>query len=108
MAPPRTTVTLPNGDQITLVGGRPSVCVLVQILGSRGYSVEVRVFPLNVLSLVPATDRPSLCFFCDVLLTVRALVVALVVSAQISKSEESSVRVSPSDDSSAVNPNFLE
>ena len=56
MAPPRTTVTLPNGDQITLVGVCPSIRVLVQHLGSRGYSVEVRLFPLKVLSLVPAAD----------------------------------------------------
>ena len=56
MAPPRTMVTLPNGDQITLVGVCPSIRVLVQLLGSRGYLVEVRLFPLKVLSLVPATD----------------------------------------------------
>ena len=80
MAPPRTTVTLPNGDQIILVGGRPSVRVLVQLLGSRGYSVEVRLFPFNDLSLVPATDRPYSFFFRDALLTVHAPAVAPVVS----------------------------
>ena len=37
-------VTLPNGDQITLVSGRPSVRILVQLLGSRGYTVEVHLF----------------------------------------------------------------
>ena len=96
-----TTVTLPNGDQIILVGGRHSVCVLVQLLGSRVYSVEVRLFPLNDLLLVPAADRPYSLFFRDALLTVRAPAVAL--AAQISKSE-----VSLCDDSSAVNPDFPE
>ena len=95
-------VTLPNGDQITLIGGRPSVRVLVQLLGSRGYSVEVCLFPLNILSLVPAKDRPSSFFFCDMLLMVCTPAVAPVISAQISESEESLVSDSPSDDSSAV------
>ena len=84
MAPPRTTVTFPNGDQITLVSGRPSVRVLIQLLGSRGYSVEVHLFPLNVLSLVPAADRPSSFFFRDAILTVRTPAVAPVISAPIS------------------------
>ena len=96
-----------NGDQIILVGGRPSICVLIQALGSRGYSVEVRLFPLNVFSLALTTDRPSLFFFRDALLTVCAPAVAPVVSALISNSEESLVWVSPSDNSSAVNPDFL-
>ena len=107
MAPQQTTVTLPNGDKITLVGGCPSVRVLVQLLGSRGYSVEVRLFPLNVLSLVPAADRPSSFFFCDALLTVCAPAVAPVVSAPISDSEESSVWATSSADSSAVDPDRL-
>jgi hypothetical protein len=103
MAPPRTMVTLPNMDQIILVGGHPSVRVLVQLLSSRGYAVEVRLFPLNDLSLVPAADSPSLFFFCDALLTVCAPAVAPGVSAQISELGESSC-----DDSSAVNPDFPE
>ena len=86
MAPPRTTVTLPNGDQIILVSGRPSVRVLVQLLRSRGYAVEVRLFPFNDLSLVPTADMPSLFAFRDALLTVRAPAVAPVISAQISES----------------------
>ncbi len=101
MAPPRTTVTLPNGDQIILVGGRPSVRVLVQLLGSRGYSVEVCLFPVNDLSLVPAVDRPSLFFFRDALHTIRAQAVA--PAAQISKLE-----VSSCDDSSPVDPDIPE
>ena len=71
MARLSTTVTLPNGNQITLRGGRPSVRVLVQLLTGMGYSVEVRLFPNNVLSLVPAADRPFSFFFRGVLLTVR-------------------------------------
>jgi hypothetical protein len=103
MAPPRTTVTLPNGDQIILVGGHPSVRVLVQILGSRGYAVEVHLFPLNNLSLVPTADRPFSFFFRDALLTVCAPAVAPIVSAQISKSEVSSY-----DNLSAVDPDLPE
>ena len=79
------------------------MCVLIQLLGSRGYAVEVRVFPLNDLSLVPTADRPFLFFFRDELLTVCAPAVAPVVLAQISKLE-----VSLCDDSSAVDPDFLE
>ena len=104
MAPQGTAVTLPNGDQITLAGGRPSIRVLVQLLGSRGYSVEVRLFPLNILSLVPAAARPSSFFFRDALLTVRAPAVAPVISAPIFDSEESSVWATSSADSSAVDP----
>ncbi len=89
MAPPRTMVTLPNVDQIILVDGRPNVCVLVQLLGARGYSVEVHLFPLNDLLLVPAADMPSLFFLYDALLTVHAPAVAPVVSAQVSKLEVS-------------------
>ena len=103
MAPPRTMVTLPNMDQIILVGGHPSVRVLVQLLSSRGYAVEVCLFPLNDLSLAPVADRPSLFVFREVLLTARAPAVAPVVSAQISESE-----VSSCDDSSAVDPDFPE
>ena len=103
MAPPRTTVTLPNGDQIILVSGRPSVRVLVQLLCSRDYAVEIRLFPFNDLSLVPAADRPSSFPFRDALLTVRAPAVAPVAWAQISESE-----VSSCDDSSAVDPDFPE
>ena len=58
MARLSTTVTLPNGNRIALRGGHPSVHVLGQLLTGRGYSVEVHLFPNNVLSSVPAVDRP--------------------------------------------------
>jgi len=106
MAPPRTitTVTLPNGNRLQLRGGRQSIRVLVQLLVSRGYSVGGRLAPLTVLSLVPAEDRPFLFFFRDALLMVREQAVAPVVAAPLPDSEESSVWVSGSNDSSAVDP----
>ena len=109
MAPPRTitTVTLPNGNRLQLRGGRQSVRVLVQLLVSRGYSVGVCLAPLNVLSLVPAEDRPFSFFFREALLTVREQAVA-VVAAPLSDSEESSGWVCDSDDSSTVDPDRLE
>ena len=108
MAPPRTitTVTLPNGNRLQLRGGRQSVRVLVQLLVSSDYLVGVRLAPLNVLSLVPAEDRPFSYFFREALLTVREQAVAPVVAAP--ESEESSVWVSNSDDSSAVDPDRRE
>jgi hypothetical protein len=108
MTPSSTTVTLPNGNQITLISGHPSVRVLVWLLGSRGYSVEVRLFPLNVLSLVPAVDRSSSFFFRDALLTVHAPAVALGVSAPLSDSEESSTSEAgqSNDDLPAVDPDL--
>jgi len=54
--------------------------------------------------LVPAEDRPFSFFFCEALLMVREQAVAPVVTALLSDSEESSVWVSNSDDSSAVDP----
>ena len=98
MAPPCTitTVTLPNGIRLQLQGGNQSVRVLIQLLVSRGYSVGVRLAPLNILSLVPAEDRPFSFFFRKALLTVREQAVALVVAATLSHSEESSVWVSDS------------
>ena len=104
MAPPRTitTVTLPNGNRLQLRGGRQSVRVLVQLLVSRGYSVGVRLAPLNVLSLVPAEGRPYSFFFRKALLTVCEQ--APVVMAPLSDSEDSSVWVRASDDLSAVDP----
>ena len=66
----------------------------------------VRLAPLNVLSLVPAEDRPFSFFFHDALLTVREQVP--VVAAPLPDSEESSVWVSDSDDSSAVDPDHPE
>jgi hypothetical protein len=59
--------------------------------------VGVRLAPLNVLSLVPAEDRPFSFFFREALLTVREQ------AASLSDSEEGPW-VSSSDDSSAVNP----
>ena len=108
MAPPRTitTVTLPNGNRLQLRGGRQSVRVLVQLLVSRGYSVGVRLASLNVLSLVPAEDRPFLFFFRDALLAVCERAVAPVAAAP--DSEESSVWVSDSDNSSVVDPDHPE
>ena len=108
MAPPRTItmVTLPHGNRLPLRGGRQSVRVLVQLLVSRGYSVGVRLAPLNVLSLVPAEDRPFLFFFRDALLTVREQAVAPVAAAP--DSEESPVWVSDSDDSSVVDTDHPE
>ena len=108
MAPPRTitTVTLPNGNRLQLRGGRQSIRVLVQLLVSRGYSVGVCLAPLNVLSFVPAEDRPFLFFFCDALLTVREQAVAPAAAAL--DSEESSVWVGDSDDSSVVDPDHPE
>ena len=110
MAPPRTitTVTLPNANRLQLRGGRQSVRVLVQLLVSRGYLVRVHLAPLNVLSLVPAEDRPFLFFFREMLLTVREQTVAPVVAAPLLDSEESSVWVSASNDSSAVDPDCPE
>ena len=106
MAPPRTItmVTLPHGNRLPLRGGRQSVRVLVQLLVSRGYSVGVCLAPLNVLSLVPAEDRPFSFFFREALLTVCEQAVAPVVAAPLLDSEESSVWVSASNDSSAVDP----
>ena len=60
----------------------------------------------NILSLVPAEDRPFSFFFRDALLTVCEQAVAPVVAAP--DSEESSVWVSDSDDSSAVDPDHPE
>jgi hypothetical protein len=68
--------------------------------------VGVHLAPLNVLSLVSAEDRPFSFFFRDALLTVRERAVAPVAAAL--DSEESSVWVSDSDDSSAVDPDHPE
>ncbi len=62
----------------------------------------------NILFLVPAEDRPFSFFFRDALLTVREQAVAPVVPAPLPDSEESSVWVSDSDDSSAVDPDHPE
>ncbi len=99
MAPPRTitTISLSNGSRLLLRGGRHSLRVLVQLLVSRGYLVGVRLAPRNVLSLVPAEDRPFSFFFRDALLTVREQ------AAPRSDSEEGPW-VSSSDDSPAVDP----
>ena len=101
-----TTVTLPNGSRITLHGGRPSFRVLVQLLTGRGYSVEVRLFPLNVLLSVPAADRPFSFFFRGALLAVRER----VVDPYISESDKSSNLTlgHSNDDSDAVNLDFPE
>ena len=85
----RTTVTLPNGDRIRLVGGRPSVRGLIQLLINRGYLVEVRLFPTNILLSVPVVGRPFLLFFRNAFLTVCKPAVSLAFSASISKLEES-------------------
>ncbi len=68
--------------------------------------MDVHLFPLKDLSFVPAADRPSSFFFCDSLLTVCTSAETQVVLVPISDLEESSVWVSPSDDSSAVGPDF--
>jgi hypothetical protein len=105
-----TTVTLPNGNRLALGGGRPSVRVLVQLLISRGYSVEVRLFPHNVLSSVPAADRPFSLIFREALLTVRKQAVTPVVSTRVSESDESSMLAfgCSNNNSDAVDPDFLE
>ena len=89
MARLSNTVTLPNGNRIALRGGRPSVCVLVQLLTGRGYLVEVCLFPNNVLSSVLAVDRPFLFFFRSALLTVCARTGAPVTLSCVSESDES-------------------
>ena len=110
MARLSTTVTLPNGNRITLCGGRPSVRVLIQLLIGRGYSVEVRLYPNNVLLSVPAADRPFSLFFRSALLTVRERAGAPVILSCISESGESltSAFGHSNDDSDAVDPDFPE
>jgi hypothetical protein len=110
MARLSTTVTIPNGNRIALRGGRPSVRVLVQLLTGRGYSVEVRLFPDNVLLSVPVADRPFLFFFHGTLLTVRERAGDLVASSCVSESDESltSAFGRSNDNSDAVDPDFLE
>ena len=110
MAHLSTTVTLPNGNRIALCGDHPSVHVLVQLLTGRGFSVEVRLLPNNVLSLVPATDRPFSFFFCGALLTVRERVSARVALSRVFKSDESSTSAfgCSNDNSDAVGPDFPE
>ncbi len=105
MACPSTTVTLPNGDRIALRGGRLSVRVLVQLLTGRGYSVEVCLFPNNVLSSVSAADRPFLFLFRVTLLTVRKRA-GPVASSHISELDKSSTSAfgHSNNDSDAVNP----
>ena len=110
MAHLSTTVTLPNGNRIALCGDHPSVHVLVQLLTGRGFSVEVCLFPNNVLLLVPAADRPFLFFFCGALLTVRERAGAPVALSRVSELDESSTSAfgRSNDDSDAVNPDFPE
>ena len=110
MARLSTTVTLPNGNRIALRGGRPSVRVLVQLLTGRGYSVEVRLFPNNVLSSVPAADRPFSFSFRGALLTVRERAGGPVALSRISELDESSTSAfgHSNDDSDAVDPDCPE
>ena len=103
-------VTLPNGNRIALRGGRPSVRVLVQLLIGRGYSVEVRLFPNNILLSVPAADRPFLLIFRGALLTVREREVAPVVPSCVIKSDDSSTSAfgCSNNDSDAIDPDLPE
>jgi hypothetical protein len=105
-----TTVTPPTRNWIALCDGRPSVRVLVQLLIGRGYSVEVHLFPNNILLLVPAADRPFLFFFRGALLTVRERAGVPIVSSRVSESEESltSAFGRSNNDSDAVDPDFPE